>query len=530
MDKDTIGLKSIIVKYLHHWKFFIAVFIFSFIPAILYLIYYPKTYEIVASIQLQEDKESSMSGLGLMGGDASGLMKSFGIGVGGGSLSIDDEMSVIKSNRMLRLMILDLGLNVTYTKPYSFYKLYDDSPLILTADSVTMENLDDEYRFMVSVSPGSINVKAKSKLGGHNETFSYNSLPAKIKIGRDEFVLDFNNGADIEKSFKLEIRCIPASWQAEILSKKIDIEDVSSSSNVLEIAHSDHSKDRGKDVVNMLIEKYNDDTKSYKRSEDTKTMAFVDSRIANTVADLKAVELEIEKYKKNNDITFLESDALMFSDAMKELFAAIIVAESQIHIINMLDEFVKDPANKYSVVPSILTASDGENGGSISQYNEAIVDYNRLLSNSSATNTMVQIKDIQVTKLREGVHVMIGNTQKSNVKVLEELKARENELKSKMSTLPEKEREYMSYRLDQEIYQGIYLMLLQKKEETVLSLGVQTDRARIIEPPYIKKKPIGPRKLYAAIGMLIFTLVIPIGYLFAKDLFLSIKEEYSKND
>ena len=73
-------------------------------------------------------------------------------------------------------------------------------------------------------------------------------------------------------------------------------------------------------------------------------------------------------------------------------------------------------------------------------------------------------------------------------------------------------------------------MLLQKREETVLSLGKQTDRARIIEPAYIMKKPLGPRKLFAAIGMLVLTLVVPIGYLFCKDLFVSIKEEYIKNE
>jgi uncharacterized protein involved in exopolysaccharide biosynthesis len=123
---------------------------------------------------------------------------------------------------------------------------------------------------------------------------------------------------------------------------------------------------------------------------------------------------------------------------------------------------------------------------------------------------------------------MIENAQKSTAATLESLKLKEKQLFSKMKTIPEKERDYRSYSRDQEILQGLYLMLLQKREETVLSLSKQNDRARVIEPAYVKKKPLGPRKLYAAIGMFVLTLVIPVGYLFAKDLFVSLKEEYKR--
>ena len=138
--------------------------------------------------------------------------------------------------------------------------------------------------------------------------------------------------------------------------------------------------------------------------------------------------------------------------------------------------------------------------------------------------------DRQVEKLRSGVFVMIGNARKNTDKTLEGLERKEKQLLSKMKTIPEKEREYLIYRRDQEIFQGLYLMLLQKREETILSLGKKSERALIIEPAYALKKALGPRKLYAAIGILILTLVIPVGYLFAKDLFVSLKEEYKRSE
>ena len=44
-NDEVIGLKGIIVRYLRHWKLFLIVFILSFIPAILYLVFYPRTYK-----------------------------------------------------------------------------------------------------------------------------------------------------------------------------------------------------------------------------------------------------------------------------------------------------------------------------------------------------------------------------------------------------------------------------------------------------------------------------------------------------
>jgi len=525
-DKETVSLKSILVGYLHQWKLFLIVFIISFIPAILYLTFYPRTYEFLIGVKFQAEKESGLGSFGL--GEAAGLMKSFGIGGSSGSLNIDDEMAILTSNRMLSLTILDLGLNVSYSKPYSFYNMYHDTPLRLTADSLTMKNLTDQYDFKVSVEPGNIKVKAVSKFGGLNETFIYKSLPAEIKVGADQFVLDFNPDITTGESFKLNIKCQPASWLAEDLEKSLEIEEVSNSSNVILLACSDHSLERGKDLLNTLVSKYNEDMESYKQTEDNKTMEFVDGRISNILADLAAVELDIQAYKTKNEMTLLESDVLLYTETLKDLQTSIVDVEAQTRLINMLDEYIKDPANKDNIIPPLFSTAKGEQGGAIEKYNESVIMRDRFLRNSNETNPMYQMANSQVEKLREGVHVMIENARKGADVTLSELKSKERILFSKMKTIPEKEREYIDLRRNQEILQGLYLVLLQKREETVLSLSKQTEQARVIQPAFVKKRPLGPRKLYAAIGMLVLTILIPIGYLFTKSLFVSIKEEYKR--
>ncbi|HCC52432.1 MAG TPA: tyrosine protein kinase, partial [Porphyromonadaceae bacterium] len=126
--------------------------------------------------------------------------------------------------------------------------------------------------------------------------------------------------------------------------------------------------------MNVLIGKYNKDAETFKSQEDNRTMEFVDGRITKVIADLSKVEREMEEYKTRNDITFLESDVLMYSEAMKQLQTAILDVESQTYMIDMLDEYIKDPKNRYSVIPSLMTISRGEQVGAISKYNESLVE------------------------------------------------------------------------------------------------------------------------------------------------------------
>ena len=522
---DTINLNTILVRYLRRWKMFLLAFILSFIPAFLYLNLYPRTYKFVTSILLQDEKDSGMSGVGL--GGASGLMKSFGIGASIGTVNVEDEMEILASNRLLRMMVLELGVNIEYSKPYSFYKMYKEAPLILTADSATLANLQDEYRFTVSVSSGQIKIKTQTYLSGWKETFTCTSLPATIKVEDEVFTLDFAHDGANKAPFKMKIKCLPASWMAESVSKSISMEDVSSASNVLILTYTDHSKERGIDLLNSLIANYNEDMEAYSRNEDIKTLRFVDSRISNTLADLAQVEADIEAYKRKNDMTLLEVDVSLYSETFRELQTAIVQAEAIAYQIDLLDEYVRDPVNMNKAIPSVFTVDDGEKGV-VTLYNKAIILRDQFLKSSNEKNLMYLRANRQVELLREGVFTMIENSRKSAAKSLAELKLKEQQLMAKMKSVPEKEREYVNFVRNQEILQGIYIMLLQKREETNLSLSKQTDRARVIEPPYILKKRVGPRRLYAAIGMMVLTLVLPVGFFLTKDLLISIREEYKR--
>ncbi|MDR1407127.1 MAG: tyrosine protein kinase [Tannerella sp.] len=526
-DNETIGLKSLIVRYLRQWKLFLIAFIFSFIPAILYLTFYPRTYEFMARLQVQEDSGITPAGFGL--GEAAGIMKSFGLGGGSmGTISIEDEISLLSSSRILSQMILELDLNVEYTKPFSFYRMYREAPLKLTMDSAAMRQLDDQYDFTVSVSGEKINVKVKSVLGKKKAKFSYPSLPANVVFDGRQFMLDFDNGGSAERRFKLHITCMPANWLAESFADKFMIEEVSKQSNVIELGCTDHVRERGKAMLNVLMQRYNEDAAMFKRTTDNQILTFVNDRIDGIVTELHDVEWKIEKYKTDNQLTLLESDVLFYTEQMKELQTKIIETEAESRIIRMMNDYVKNPENKYNVIPSLLSIADGEKGSAIGLYNEAILERNRLLKNSNESNPAFRSMSGQVDKLRDGVFLMIENAEQTCRETLADLKSKEKFLLDKMKSIPMQEREYMDYKRQQEILQGVYIVLLQKREETALSLGQEKDHARIIDPAYTLKKPVGPRMLFAAIGIVALTILLPVGFLFIKNILKEIVTEYKQ--
>lgn len=513
-DSETISLKIILINYLQHWKVFLVAACFSLICAVLYVVFYPKTYEFVARIKIQEDK--NLGGGGSLGlGEAAGLMKSFGLGgVSGGTINVDDEIAALSSNELLKKVVMRLGLNVTYKESFSLISLYEDSPVLIVPDSLTQRNLDGFVSFEIKMSE---NGTAKVKMKKTGKEYSFASLPAQLQISEGVFDIFYREGDNVKvkKPFSLNISISPAGWVAEDLAEAITIDEFSKNANTLELLYSDYSKKRGKDLLNVLMEEYNKSSESVKKQEGYKAMTFLDGRIGGILQELNNIERTIEAYKIKNKLTDIEYDVQFYADAVKNIREKIIEFEAQNHIINLLDAYVKNPENKYSVIPAMLSA-DGEKGGAISSYNEALMERDKINKSTNSVNPLSEIADSQIDKLRNGVVLAIDNARKSSQLILADLKSQEKAIMDKMGGVPTYEREYLDYKRQQEILQGVYLVLLQKREEVALSLGQERDKGFIVDAAVAKYRPVAPRKLFAVLGFILFTIIIPVGYLFMK--------------
>lgn len=526
-DEEVIGLKHIIIYYLKHWKLFLYAGLFTLIPAILYLIYYPKTYEMMARIKVQDDMEMGSGNASL--GDAAGLMKSFGLNPSSGpGINIDDEQAVLGSHDLLTKVVTRLGLNVTYVKPFTWgYEMYENLPFTLTPDPKTQREQDRTVEFVVKADVnGRLSVKAEAS----DEEFRFEpaTLPATLAVGEDVFVLNYGPAFQQGQKEKLYITARPAGWVADDLADALMVDTYSDNSNVLEFVYEDYERQRGKDILNTVIAEYNLQADSIKDVDASKSVAFLEKRIETVVADLSKVERLIEDYKIQNKMTDLEYDVQFYVEQMKDLQTKIIELETQIQSVKFMEDFVNDPSNKYNLIPVLMNVQEGEKGGSITTYNEALIERQRMLHNSKEDNPLLITMDKQLDKMRESVCLTIRNAKATLDIALADVKKKEGDLLSKMGSVPTQERTYLDYKRQQEIYQGVYLVLLQKREEEMLKIGRDMNRGLVIDAAFSKSLPIAPRKLYAAIAMMLFTIAVPVGYLFVKEQYLSLKEAYLK--
>jgi tyrosine-protein kinase Etk/Wzc len=524
-DKDSVELKRMVIHYLMQWKLILGTFVVAVILAILYLTLVPRTYEIMARILVQDTNQESQS---VSLGEAAGLMQSFGLGSNVTSnINIDDEMSTLTSNAMLRRMILKLGINVNYYKPGAFrYKMYKETPLQLTCDSTTALALLDEIKFKVKIaSDGSVTVTTKQKNG--NSSFTFQSLPAIISLREGKFTLNYTRNK--VAPYKMTIKMVPPSWVAEDLAKEFLVEEVSKSSSVIEITCQDYDRQRGRDMLNTLIDFYNQDAKLRDNKDAAASINFINSRLSVITAELANTETEIKNFKLKNNMTDIEYDVEFYTGQMQDLEKGIIELQSQSHVIDLMTDYVKDPKNKNSLVPAIISEGGQEKGSSpLNDYNEKMLERLSLLQSSHPNNPLIKQADDQLDKLRQTVVVSFANSQKGIQQSIDQLKGKEDVLLGKMGNVPNLERNYVEMKRQQEVYQGVYLLLLQKRESTMLTLGQQRDKAIALDNAFVKRKSIQPRKLYAAIGVMAFTVVVPIVLLLISGLFTSLKAEYKR--
>ena len=530
IDNENVGLRPLVVSYLLHWKLILGVGIFACLLGIAYLVFYPKTYEAAARIQIQSEEEGLSAGsLGL--GEAAGLMRSFGLGGGNaGSVNIDDEKITLLSNELMSEMVETLGLHVQYYHPYTFkYRLYGQEQLKVSCDSAMLKRLDHNVKFDISVrKDGSAEVEVECEGLDFDEEFEYKSLPAQVEVEDYTFVIDYSPSYTKRgEDFDLIASFNSPSWIAEDLAEEFEVEEYTKTSNVIEMLCQDYEKQRAKDMFNTLIACYNKKSSEYKRSVSKASLDFINDRLNMTVTELSKIELSIEDYKNKNKITMVEVDVLLYSETMKELQTKLIELEAQMHLISLMETFVNNPENKYKLVPSLLTVPEGESSP-LALYNAALLERERMLNSTSLDNPLVNSLTEQADRLRESVFLMIANTKKSMDATRKDLKEKENAILSKMASVPKQERTYIDLKRQQEIYQGMYLMLLQKREEIVLTLGQLKDKARIIDSAYVKSLPLQPRKLFAAIGVVFFTLFFSILWIVGKALVLDIYTDFMK--
>lgn len=514
LDEEKVNYQELLFKYIIHWPWFIASVLACLVGAWVYLHFQTPVYQVSASIMIKDDKK----------GGSAGSADLENLGLGGmitSTQSIDNEIEVLRSKTILKEVVNNLELYITYYDEDEFPKkeLYKTSPIIVNLTAQEADNLPDVAIIdMKLTQEGGLDVNLKVGLNEYNKHFE--KLPAVLPtdVGTFGFALkdSLSNGRMEGQNIVRNISAMVSRpfGVAKGYQWAINIEPTSKTTSVAVVSLMNTNIQRGQDFINKLIEMYNRNTNNDKNEVAEKTKEFINERIKIINEELGSTEDKLEAFKRNAGLTNIGSDAQLAVEGNAEYERKRVENGTQINLIRDLTKYISNPSNEYEVLPANIGLSDNGLTTQIDRYNELIFERKRLLRTSTENNPMIVNLDTSIRAMKANVKAAIDGTLQGLLIVKADLDREAGRFSRRISDAPGQERQYVSIARQQEIKAGLYLMLLQKREENAITLAATANNAKIIDEPAAEGGPVSPKPKMIYMIALVLGVGLPVGIIF----------------
>lgn len=510
--EEQIDFKASLFKYIIRWPWFVASVIVCMACAWIYLKQSTPAYNINASIIIKDEKKG-----GMLGNEFSGLED---LGLLNPSKNIDNEIEILQSKSLIKDVVNELGLYIDYTasKGFKTVDLYGASPILVHYSPKDAELLDAPMLLTVGYQKnGQIEVNVTTGKGSDEEkTFSksFTELPAVLSGEKGTITFMPNSQVPITEDGKLEIIIQHPLAVAKSYRQALAIEPTSKTTSVATISISNTNKKRGEDFINKLVEIYNRDANDDKNEVAQNTARFIDERIAIINQELGTTEQELESFKRESGLTDLSSDAKL-AIAEKSGYEKLCVENgTQLNLIKYLSDYLNKPENANTTLPVNVGLDDEALTSLISQYNALILERNRLRRASSDSNPVVRRLDSNIDDMHASLLTTINSVYKGLLITKADLDRQAGKYAGQISNAPAQERRFVSIQRQQEIKAGLYLMLLQKREENNIALAATANNAKIIDDALADDVPISPNKKIVYLAALVLGFGIPVAVIY----------------
>ena len=522
--EENIDVKELLFKYLIHWPWFAGAVVACLIAAWVYLHMSTPVYNISATVLIKDDKKGGSAGM-LSGLESLGLD-----GMVSSSQNIDNEIEVLRSKTIVKEVVEDLGLYISYTDKDEFpsRNMYKTSPVQVSLTPQEADLLEKPMTVEMTLQPqGSIDVNVK--IGDDEYQKHFEKLPAVFPTDKGtlaffltpDSVLSSKRTSEETTDSEKTTRNITATINkplavAKAYCKNMTIEPTSKTTSVAVISLKNSNVQRGKDFINKLLEMYNINTNNDKNEVAQKTAEFINERISIISKELGSTEKDLESFKRGAGITDLTSDAQIALTGSAEYEKKRVENQTQINLLQDLQRYMQNEG--YEVLPSNIGLQDVNLAAAINRYNDVLVERKRLLRTSTENNPTIINLDTSISAMKENVQVSLDSVLRGLFITKADLDREASRYSRRISEAPGQEREFVSIARQQEIKAGLYLMLLQKREENAITLAATANNAKIIDEAIADDAPVSPRSKITYLIALILGVGIPVGVIYLLEL------------
>lgn len=537
-EESAFDFKQIWTLLVLNWHWIFISMIACVLIAFAYLWFTPSTLTVTGKMQIIN---KSKSGSGMSAGLA--MLNSLPMGLGSslsgaaGAGSIESEKEIILSNTLVTRVVKDLNLHTEYhlSRWGKKTQLYQNNPIEVTLDEAHLNWMDEElplyyHQINLTISKDSKGymveptlVEGKDEMDLPSQTFT--TLPATVKTESGTLTLAENKLPErqakaYEGNYTLKVTITPPTIAANAFIGRTTFEASSKKvTNMANITMTTKNLLLGIDYVNHLVEAYNQRANDEKNEEARKTDEFVNERLAKVDAELGSSDAAWENTKKNFQITDPSVDA---GDAMakKSLYEQQLVSigtELQLH--DYLSEYVNNPANLYEIIPVGISANAGSEDAGVSGTASLLAQHNTLVNQRKDLLKSVSEMSPQFQRVTQSIQELQPVIQTSLKRDRQAIIMRQNTLQreygrymGRVGSAPQMERVLTEIGRQREIKQGVYLVMLQKREETAMELANIVDKGKLIDPP--TAGPSKPQKKIVFLIALFLGALLPAGILY----------------
>ena len=501
---SLLNFQFIYTTLILNWKWFVLSLIICLGVAAIYLRYTPPIYQAYAKLLIKE--ESNNRG-------RSNLQNAANLGIVSNSTGIENEMEILKSHSIATEAVKDLKLYVTYTfrGKVTDPLIYKNQPISVDLDAKHLEELYASIELRITRSSKAYHVEGT--YGSNRIEQSFSALPAAVRTKAGLLTFSANTSSPLPEGYTMMVRIVSPEAAAYKYVGGLSIGQSSKSASIAQLTLTDESPQRALDYLKQLVVCYNRQANEDKNEIAVRTEEFVNERLEKIYAELGSTESQLESYKKANkmiEIDVKANQALANSDQYDQKLAE---ANLQVALLNSINDYMDQPGNKYETLPANIGITDQSATSLINKYNEIVLERNRILRSASENSPTVIPLTAQLDDLKNSIRRAMAQA-KRNLSIQRNAVASQfGKYNTMITKTPEQERILKQISRQQEVKSGLYLMLLQKREENSISLAATADKGKLIDDPVLIGK-VSPQSTNVFLIALVIGLSVPASILF----------------
>ena len=521
---SSFDFKTIYTMVVLNWKWFVMSIIICLGAAAIYLKYATPVYQAYVKLLIKEDNTKGRSAAA-----ANALMQSSTLGIMTNSAGIDNEMEILRSTTLAKETVKDLKLYVNYARKGKVkdHILYQNQPINVDLDQNSLDKLKKPIFLSIENEGGKYHIMGKYTYVPNNPDMK----PVKYEIDRTVDRLPFtintsvglikftnNTAVKMPEGEVMKAVVVSPEVASVIYSKAISVSQTSKTTTIAELVLKDAVPTRAIDYLHQLAVCYNRQANEDKNEIAMRTEQFINTRLEKINNELGTTEGNLESAKRRYGIVDPKINSAQTVASSEVYTQKLAEMNMQIELLRSINDYMNEPANKYQTLPSNVGLTDPTSSQLINKYNEIAMERNRLLRSASENSPSVIPLTSQLDELTGSIRRAMSQAQRNAEIQRNNTQQQYNIYSGQISSTPAQERILTQIGRQQEVKSGLYLMLLQKREENSISLAATADKCKLIDEPNYAEK-ISPKGMIVMLIALVLGLALPIGIIYLVNFF-----------